>query len=321
MAVRLDIDAIRNAVAPATIQDAGTLVESGRLGEITSFGGGASCVLDRGSEPGYEVWVGVVGGEFTAECDCGGDPTDPDELCVHAVALTLGALRDDFVWASAATPPSQLAVDPEVRRLAEIAATVPARRLAMLVAEHAVQDRRLATRLLTYAGRLGAPTDAELANVRRTIDNLANEATAGEWELHDVVKAGQWIVDELELLVQRAATDGALDVVEHAAEVWDDLASHLYDAHHGYEDEAEEIGDAVRAAHIRLCGALRPDPDDLRDRLAEIVTAPEFTSCLDSPEDYLPLLGPAGVAELHASVGDRNVRGPAKIAERLQQAE
>ncbi|MBE1492156.1 hypothetical protein [Plantactinospora soyae] len=290
MAVRLDIDAIRNAVAPSTLKDAEKLLESGRLGEITPFGGGASCVLDRGSQPGYEVWVGVVGGEFTAECDCGGEPADPDELCVHAVALTLGALRDDFAWSSVATPPAQIAVDPEVRRLAEIAATIPARRLAMLIGEHAAQDRHLATRLLTYAGRLGAPTDTELANARRTIDNLANDATAGEWELHDVVKAGQWIVDELELLVQRLANDGILDVVEHAAEVWDDLARHLYDARHGYDDEAEEIGDAVRAVHLRLCEALQPDPDDLRDRVAEIVTAAEFTSCLDRPEDYLPLL-------------------------------
>ncbi|MFY1672039.1 hypothetical protein ACN27G_19000 [Plantactinospora sp. WMMB334] len=298
MAVRLTIDAIRDAATSSTFQEAETLLESGQLGEITPFGGGACCLLDRGSEPGIEVWVGVVGGKFTTECDCGADQTDPDELCVHAVALTLGALRDDFVWLSAATPPSQIGSDPEVRRLAEIAATLPARRLAMLVAEHAAEDRRLAARLLTYAGRLGAPTDEELANVRRAIDNFANDAMVGEWDLHDVVKAGQWIVDELELLVQRSATDGALAVAEHAAEVWDGLAFELSDARAGYDDEAEEIGAAVRAAHLRLCAALRPDPDDLRDRLLEVITAAEFSSCLDSPEEYLPHLGPDGVAEL-----------------------
>jgi hypothetical protein len=87
-------------------------------------------------------------------------------------------------------------------------------------------------------------------------------------------------------------------VVEHAAEVWDDLASHLYEAGHGYADEADEIGDAVRAVHVRICEGLQLDPDDLRDRLAEIVTAAEFTSCLDRPDDYLPLLGPHDAAEL-----------------------
>jgi hypothetical protein len=291
VAVRIDIDAVREAVAPAVYREAEELLAAGRLGEIIAVGGGAVCAVRRETGPSYEVWVGVVAGEFTAECDC----AEPDELCGHGVALTLAALRDGFPWSAAATPPSALVVDPKVRRLAEVAATLPVRRLAMLIAEHAVTDRRLETRLLTYAGQIGPPTDGELADVRWTIDNLANDATAGQWDLHDVAKAGQRIVDELEILAQRPPIQEALLVVEHAARRWDDLAGHLHEARN-YETELEEIGGALRAVHVQLCEELRPDLDPLIDRLIEIVEASDIGSCLDQPADYLAVLGPDGVA-------------------------
>jgi hypothetical protein len=210
--------------------------------------------------------------------------------------LTLGALHQDFAWSSVATPPSKMTVDPKVRRLTEVAATLPARRLVRLVAEHAATDRRLETRLLTYAGKLGPATDVELADVRTTIDGLAGDATAGQWNPHDVVEAGQWIVEELEVLVERPASDAALRVVEHAARVWDGLAGYLHDASETDEDEPAEIGGALRAVHVRMCAELQLDPDDLAHRLAGIITEAEFTSCLDEPEDYLALVGPDGVA-------------------------
>jgi hypothetical protein len=298
VAVRIDLDAVRDAVDPEVYRSAEALLASGQLGEITAVGGGAAATVGSAHAPGHEVWVGVTGGAFTGECDCPAG-ADADQLCAHAVALTLAAVRDGFAWSSTATAPSQAALDPAVRRMLDVAATLPPRRLAMLVAEHAAVDRRLETRLLTYAGRLGPPTDAELAAVRGTVDSLAGDATAGQWDLHDVAKAGQWIVDELEVLAQRPPTEGALLVVEHAARVWDGLAGHLFDAWETYEDEPEQIGGAVRAVHVRMCEELVPDPDNLAGRLAEIIQAAEFTSCLDEPEDYLPVLGRERVAALH----------------------
>jgi hypothetical protein len=296
VAVRLDIGAVRNAVDPGLYREAEELLASGRLGGVTAVGGGAACTVHNGSGPLHEVWVGVVSGDFAAECDCAAAGADADELCVHAVAVTLGALADGFAWSSAATPPSGAVVDPKVRRLAEVAATLPARRLAMLVAEHAATDRRLETRLLTYAGQLGPLTDAELAAARKTIDSLAGEATAGQWDLHHVAEAGQWIVDELQVLAERVPSDGALLVIEHAARLWDELAAHLYGAWETYETEPEEIGGALRAVHVRMCEELRPDPEELIDRLNEIIDAAEVSSCLDNPEEYFALLGADGVA-------------------------
>ncbi len=299
MAVQFDIDDVRDAVESELFARAEKLLDSGGLGEFAPFGGGVTCLVPNGTGPGYEVWVGVVAKALTGECDCPAAEADPDELCLHAVALTIGALDADFVWSSSATPPSQASISPKVRQLAEIAATVPARRLVMLVAEHAANDRRLETRLLTYAGRLGAATERELANVRATIDSLAGDAVRGEYDLHDVARAGQLIVDELEILAQRPATVEALALVEHAAEVWDELAAILSQAYETYETESEEIGGALRAVHVRMCEELEVDPDDLIDRLIGIISGADYTSCLDAPGDYLALLGPDGVAAVN----------------------
>jgi hypothetical protein len=219
-------------------------------------------------------------------------------LCAHAVAVTLGALDDDFGWSSAATPPSMADVAPDIHQLAEIAAGLPPRRLALLVAEHAVTDRRLETRLLTAAGKLGAPDEAELLAVRKTIDSLAGEAMSARRGLDGIVDAGEHILDEIELLGLRTPTEGTLLLAEHAARTWDGIAIHLYGGWGTREYDPAEIGDALRAVHIRLCEELEPDLDELIDRLIEIIDAAEIESCLDDPEDYLSVLGPDGVAAL-----------------------
>ncbi|WP_326556422.1 hypothetical protein [Micromonospora sp. NBC_01796] len=294
MVVRIDVDAVRGAVDPAVYREAEELLADGRLGRTVEVGGGLIGAVHGEGTTAYEVWVGVVGGAFTGECECAASEADPDELCVHAVTLTLAALRDGFHWSSAATAPSTVEVDPEVRRLAEVAATLPIRRLAMLVAEHAVTDRRLETRLLTYAGQLGAPTDPELADVRATVDGLT---ATDESDPYDAAKAGQQLVEELEVLAQRPATESTLLTVEYAARRWDTLLGSLGEA--ADDEDFEEIGSALRAVHVRLCAELRPDPDALVERMLDIIEAAEpVTSCLDLPTDYLPVLGPDHVAAL-----------------------
>ncbi|MER7418252.1 hypothetical protein ABT346_15970 [Micromonospora peucetia] len=232
--------------------------------------------------------MGNTADGFTAECDC----PAREELCAHAVVLTVAVLESEFVWSSAATPPSAMQTDPRVAALVDVAGTLSARRLASLVAEWAATDRVLENRLLAYAGMLAPPTDAELADLRQTIDDLAHGATSGDrWDLHDVEKAGRALVEEARVLAHRPATQEALLLVERAARAWDGLAGYLYDAWETYEEEPGEIGGALRAAHVQLCEQVRPDPDELAVRLAEIIGAAEVDSCLDEPSDYLAVLG------------------------------
>ncbi|MBX7266053.1 hypothetical protein KIF24_08470 [Micromonospora sp. Llam7] len=288
VAVRIDIDALRAAAGAVACEVAEKLRSAGQPHAIVPVGGGASGTIRAARQPPYEVWVGVTADGFTAECDC----STPDELCGHAVALAEAALAEGFAWSSLATPPSAEEVDSRIAELADLAGGIPARRLALLVAEWAAADRVLETQLLGYAGRLAPLTEAELADIGRTVDNLAHEATSGHrWDLHDVEKAGRAIVEEVRVLSRRPADPAALLVVERAARAWDGLAGHLNDAWETYEEEPAEIGGALRAAHIQLCEQVQPDPDELAARLTEIIETAEVESCLDEPEDYLGVLG------------------------------
>ncbi|ASW55936.1 hypothetical protein [Plantactinospora sp. KBS50] len=296
MAVRIDVDAVRAAAGASVAEAADKLLAGGALAQIQPAGGGASSVARADAQPPYEVWVGVTADGFTVECDCA--ESVPDGLCSHGVALTMAALREDFAWSSSATPPSGVPLDPQVRHLAEVASGVPARRLALLVAEHAATDRRLAARLLAYADRAGPSSDAELDAVRETLDGAAAGAVSGRWQLHDIVQAGRCMIEELAVLAERPPTDGALLVVEHAARLWDSLAVHLHDAYAVRDTDPAEIGDELRAIHVQLCEDVQPDPDELIGRLLDIVAAADGLSCLDAPEDYLPVVGRTGVTVL-----------------------
>ncbi|MFI7437789.1 SWIM zinc finger family protein [Micromonospora haikouensis] len=288
MAVRIDIDALRDAAGPVACAAADILRAAGQPEQVVPVGGGASGVVSEAGQPPYEVWVGVTTDGFTAECDC----PAAEGLCAHVVALSLAALEDELPWSSAATPPSALSIDTRVAELAEVARELPARRLTMLVAEWAATDRVLESALLARAGRLAPPSAAELDDLRRTIDGLANEATEGRyWDLHDVEKAGRAMAEEIEVLAQRPATPEALLVVEEAARAWDRIVPPLLDAPETYEEEVAEIGGALRAVHVQLCEQVQPDPDELAARLTEIIEAAEVESCLDEPWDYFAVLG------------------------------
>lgn len=289
VAVRLDEAMVAGCVQGEVLAEAQRLVRSGSVGQIREVGGGAKAIVRDAPGRTVQAWVGVVGGGLSAECDCDREPgTASDELCAHAVAVTLRALRGGFAWSSAAMAPSAV-IDPEVAGLVAVAEGLPHRRLALLLATYAATDRRLRTRLLRQAGQLGPVSEAEAAQLRRVMEATAREATTGRWEMHDVVSAGEALIAEVEIVAERPASVTALLLVEHAAELWDGLAAHLFDDWEHYDGVPEEMGERVRRVHLQLCQQLQPDPDELTERLDRIISAAEATSCLDSPQDYLAL--------------------------------
>jgi hypothetical protein len=283
VAVRLNEDMLAGAVDAEVFAAAARLLAAGAVEEIGEVSGGATAVVRASRGRGLDVWVGVVHGDLSAECEC---EASPDDLCVHAVAVTLGALRSGFTWSSGATLPWE-SFDPQVRDLIEVAGRLSRRRLTELVATHAATDRRLRTRLLVEAGELGALAPSEAGELRRSLGAIAAGATTGRWQMPDVVTAGEAIIRELEIISERPASVPALLLVEYAAGLWDGLAAHLFDDWEHYDGVPEEMGERVRRVHLHLCEQLRPDPGDLADRLERIISDAEAVSCLDAPHDYL----------------------------------
>src|SRR5262249_21380331 len=155
--------------------------------------GGAGAMVSDPDQGLLGVWVGVVDGGLTGECDC------PDgvggRLCGHAVAVALAALDEGLSFASAAS--RARGVDPEEQRFAGAAAGRPTGERVRLVARQAAEDRHFAALLLAAAGRLPAPGPAEIAAARRTIAVAEAVPDGRRWDLPDIVTAGTAMLAEL----------------------------------------------------------------------------------------------------------------------------
>jgi len=154
------------------------------------------------------------------------------------------------------------------------------------------------------SGTPGPADAAELAAVHDLIDGLAARASADGWGPLQVADAGEQIIEALGAVTDRSVSGEALVLVEHAATVWDALAVDLYDldaaGDDGVDVDPEEIAEAMREIHLRVCSGLDLTPAELVERLAAVIDRAGAGSCLDEPEEYAELLGAAGVAALRA---------------------
>jgi len=301
VAVRLDADALLASVGQE-LSDLGRVhLARGHVHDLEADDGGVGAMVGDPDQGLQGVWVGVVDGGLTGECDCADGAGG--RLCGHAVAVALAALEEGFSFASVASRAGE--IDPEEQRFAEVAAGLPNGELVRLVARQAVDDRYFAALLLATAGQLPAPGPAEIAAARRTVAAAEAVPDGRNWDLYDLVKAGTAMQAELELLALRPPTAELLVVIEEAIAVWATLSGYLNEAWEIYETEPQEIGAALAELHHQLCQACRPDPLELEARLATLVGSADGDIFLDAPERYADILGTAGEAEFRALTGQR----------------
>ncbi|WP_157239789.1 hypothetical protein [Catenuloplanes japonicus] len=170
----LDLDYLHRAVAPEIFDAAHAVAEE--LDDLRPHHGGALGTVGQENPVPHRAWAGFVDGSLAGRCDCGAMGAQPDDFCVHIVAVIIAALNEAFRWSPSATFPDTLddpaaavpspaaarsapggSPQPEtpesaVRRLAGVAATLPPGLLARVVAEHAAADPRLESALLAAAG-------------------------------------------------------------------------------------------------------------------------------------------------------------------------
>ncbi|WP_173130760.1 hypothetical protein [Kibdelosporangium persicum] len=146
MAVRLDADTVSSLVGPDLARIGREHLDAGRVFELGEDDGGVAAIVLDSARKEYDVWVGVVNGALTGECDCDDDTGTGAEvmLCGHAVAVTLAALEDGILFTSVIEQDDE---DDE-ERFAELAATLTFDQLVDLVARQAVADPDFADELL-----------------------------------------------------------------------------------------------------------------------------------------------------------------------------
>lgn len=300
VAVRLDADRLLASVGQELAELGREHLNHGRLHALEAEDGGARAVVADPEAGLVGVWVGVLDGALTGECECA--EGTPGDLCGHSVAVTLAALDHGFTFSS--IPSRARGVEPEERRFAELAAGLAPRRLIGLVARHAAADPYFAALLQACAGQLPAPGPDEINDARQVIAHAADVPNGSDWDLYHIVKAGREMVAELELLAVRPPTDELLSVVEEAIAVWATLSEHLSEAwRETYETEREEIGSTLAALHLQLCQACPPDPLELAARLAKLIRTSDVDTFLEAPEEYANVLGDEGMAEFEQLTG------------------
>jgi uncharacterized Zn finger protein len=249
VAIHIDTDTLTALVGPELAAIGREHLEQGRISELDADDGGASAVVEDPEQGALDVWVGVVDGELTGECDCAGSGGEPDAVCAHAVAVALGALEKGIAFSSIS---GRERVDAEQRWFAEVAGRLEHSELVGLVARQAAVDRRFAALLLSCAGELTEPGEPELAVGRDAIAAVAELAQEPDWDPHAALAAGQELLAELEVLAIRPATEQLSVLVGDAADTWDGVAEVLADMGEPYAGEAEEVADALAALSQRV---------------------------------------------------------------------
>jgi uncharacterized Zn finger protein len=146
VAVRLDADTVSSLVGPDLARIGREHLDQGRVFELAQDDGGVVAIVLDSARKEFEVWVGVVNGALTGECDCD-EAEDTGPICGHAVAVTLAALEDGILFTSV----TEQDEDDDEDRFAEVAATLTYDQLVDLVARQAVADPDFADELLTMA--------------------------------------------------------------------------------------------------------------------------------------------------------------------------
>ena len=144
VAVRLDADTVSSLVGPDLARIGREHLDQGRVFELAQDDGGVVAVVLDSARKEFDVWVGVVNGALTGECDC---EEDDGPLCGHAVAVTLAALEDGIPFTSVIEQDE----DDDEDRFAEIAAALTFDQLVDLVARQAVADPDFADELMAMA--------------------------------------------------------------------------------------------------------------------------------------------------------------------------
>lgn len=295
MAVRIDVEAFRDSIPTAVDENAARLLADGNVGELESAGGGVQALV-RDHDATFQPWVGIVDGIFTGDCDCG---ISGDDLCAHAVATALTAFHAGATFSGAATPPGAAPGAPEHARYLQAVQRLSPRQLAELVAGHAARDRLFATLLLGEAGMLDAADTSGLADFRTAVRDASTVTAGSKWQISDVETTGHRLAAEVEILCAHPATPAALDLVEEAILVWDDLSGHLRDAYDITRTEPQEIAEPLVGAHRDLCERLDLASDEIAQRLYRLLARCHYNTVdVDIYADLLAehAVGMAGTA-------------------------
>ena len=233
----------------------------------------------------YEVELGVEDGELVASCTC--PVGDDDRVCKHVVALGLVAIRDRADPAATRSPHSVVGR----AALASALARLPADDLAALLADAAMHDAGLRSRLEVRL-RSSQPAGPDVAEIAREIRRVTRPRSFVEWRAAPAAaRSVDDLIDEVERLLPAHAA-AVRDLCERLVEGLEALLERMDDS----DGRIRPLRERTEALHLRACEAAPPDPAALAKLLYTSHMESEIEAFHGAVARYARILGPTGLA-------------------------
>jgi uncharacterized Zn finger protein len=237
----------------------------------------------------YRVRLAVgADDELEYECDC--PVGDEGTFCKHAVAVALSWLENagEEVFRS-----SEESGKPRKKRktneehIREYLGTLNEDALREWLMEAADRDRGIRDKLLFSAKAKGGSDASSLKSVVRQVTRISGFV---DWR-HAGDYAGR-LADLAQMLDERIA-DGdpkLVEIIEQAIAQAEDALGHIDDSDGSVMPMIMELRDV----HIRACNALKPNPEELAERLFRFQTAGDWDTFHSVLPAYQQPLGQSG---------------------------
>jgi uncharacterized Zn finger protein len=238
----------------------------------------------------YRVRLAVgADDELEYECDC--PVGDEGAFCKHAVAVALSWLENA---GEEVFRPSEESGKPRKKRktneeqIREYLGTLNEEALREWLMEAAERDRGIRDKLLFSAKAKSGSDASSLKSVVRQVTRISGFV---DWR-----HAGDYarrLADLAQMLDERIA-DGdpkLVEIIEQAIEQAEDALGHIDDS----DGSVMPVIMELRDVHIRACNALKPNPEELAERLFRFQTTGDWDTFHSVLPAYQRALGQSGL--------------------------
>jgi uncharacterized Zn finger protein len=232
----------------------------------------------QGSES-YSVELGVDAGRLVFGCSC---PVGIDGgFCKHCVAVALSWLEG-----SSQSGPT---LDDARAHLESLPVTT----LVELLVDHALEDDRLANRLLLLASRSADRGSLDVAGLRVSIDRaFAHGGFVHYREVWAYVAGVDDVIDALDDLLSAGSAGEVIGLAEYALTAFENAIEHVDDS----DGRMRGIAERLEALHLAACRVGAPDCAALAERLFERELDSDWDIFDQAALRYADVLGEIGLA-------------------------
>lgn len=276
---------LENLAGTAAFQRGEAYFASGSVEHLSDTDNKITAQVQGADSYRVELWGDQDGLRYNCTCPRAAE----GYFCKHCVAAGLAWLSEQIKPKGAVSGKTQR---PDPRRtIRDYLGTQTPEILIQLLMDTAERDDRLYQSLLFKAERAAGGSNV-VKVLRKAIDKATRIRGFIDWrESSDFAAKLDQIVDSLMELLTPESAAILIDLAEFAIERLDKALEQVDDSNGEVGVVMETLGDL----HIKACELVKPEPDELAERLFYLETTSRFDLCSFSAFTYRDALGEAGL--------------------------